>query len=61
MTLKLLVVGLCAALMGCGAGGGADGNPDAEWFNGKSLKPVIYLPKHIITNADVDNYMPAQW
>jgi hypothetical protein len=29
MTLKLLVAGLCAALMGCGAGGGADGNPDA--------------------------------
>jgi hypothetical protein len=29
MTLKLLVAGLCAALMGCDAGGGADGNPDA--------------------------------
>ena len=29
MTLKLLVAGLCAALMGCGGGGGADGNPDA--------------------------------
>ena len=29
MTLKLLVAGLCVALMGCGGGTGADGNPDA--------------------------------
>ncbi|NQU41087.1 MAG: substrate-binding domain-containing protein [Lentisphaerae bacterium] len=33
----------------------------AQWFKGESLKPVIYLPKHIITGADVDSYMPAQW
>jgi ribose transport system substrate-binding protein len=33
----------------------------AEWFEGKPLAPVRYLPKHIITQADVDEYMPAQW
>ncbi|MHC4325960.1 MAG: substrate-binding domain-containing protein [Planctomycetota bacterium] len=33
----------------------------AEWFEGKKLQPVRYLPKHIITQADVDNFMPAQW
>lgn len=33
----------------------------ARWFNGEHLDPVIYLPKHIITKADVDQYMPAQW
>jgi ribose/xylose/arabinose/galactoside ABC-type transport system permease subunit/ABC-type sugar transport system substrate-binding protein len=33
----------------------------AEWFEGKALGPVRYLPKHIITRADVDTYMPAQW
>jgi ABC-type sugar transport system substrate-binding protein len=33
----------------------------AEWFEGKELEPVRYLPKHIITQADVDDFMPAQW
>ena len=33
----------------------------AEWFDGKTLEPVRYLPKHIITEVDVDQYMPAQW
>ena len=33
----------------------------AEWFEGKELEPVRYLPKHIITRADVDDFMPAQW
>jgi len=33
----------------------------ADWFNGKEVPPVSYLPKHIITKADVDDYMPAQW
>jgi ribose/xylose/arabinose/galactoside ABC-type transport system permease subunit/ABC-type sugar transport system substrate-binding protein len=33
----------------------------AEWFEGKELGPVRYLPKHIITQADVDDFMPAQW
>jgi ribose/xylose/arabinose/galactoside ABC-type transport system permease subunit/ABC-type sugar transport system substrate-binding protein len=33
----------------------------AEWFEGKKLEPVRYLPKHIITQADVDDFMPAQW
>lgn len=33
----------------------------ARWFNGETLDPVIYLPKHIITQEDVRDYMPAQW
>ena len=34
----------------------------ADWFNGKTdLKPVYYLPKHVITAKDVDDYLPAQW
>lgn len=33
----------------------------AGWFNGEILEPVTYLPKHIITREDVDEFMPAQW
>jgi len=33
----------------------------AEWFSGQNIEPVRYLPKHVITKADVENYMPAQW
>jgi ribose transport system substrate-binding protein len=34
----------------------------ARWFRGEAIKrPVYYLQKHIITAADVDQYMPAQW
>jgi len=34
----------------------------ADWFNGKEIaKPVYYLPKHVITKEDVNNYLPAQW
>lgn len=33
----------------------------ARWFNGETLDPVTYLPKHIITREDVDQFMPAQW
>lgn len=33
----------------------------AEWFDGKTLEPVRYLTKHVITRKDVDAYMPAQW
>jgi len=25
------------------------------------LEPVRYLPKHIISAKDVDDFMPAQW
>ncbi len=32
-----------------------------RWFNGETIDPVNYLPKHIITKDDVENYMPAQW
>ena len=43
-------------------GDGASGvHAAARWFQGEELEPVIYLPKHIITRKDVDNYMPAQW
>jgi ribose transport system substrate-binding protein len=33
----------------------------ADWFYGKKIPPVRYLPIHIITKDDVENYMPAQW
>ncbi len=33
----------------------------ARWFSGEALDPVVYLPKHLITKADVDEFMPAQW
>jgi ribose transport system substrate-binding protein len=34
----------------------------ADWFCGKPIaKPVYYLPKHIITADDVEQYLPAQW
>ena len=33
----------------------------ARWFRGEDLDPVAYLPKHIITRDDVDDFMPAQW
>jgi len=34
----------------------------ADWFNGKKdFKSVYYLPKHVITAADVDKFLPAQW
>jgi len=34
----------------------------ADWFSGKPIeKPVYYLQKHIITAADVDKFLPAQW
>lgn len=33
----------------------------ALFFAGAKIDPVTYLPKHIITKADVDKYMPAQW
>jgi len=32
-----------------------------RWLRGEKLEPVSYLPKHIITRADVDQFMPAQW
>ena len=33
----------------------------AQWFNGKDIPPVRYLQKEIITEKDVDKYLPAQW
>jgi ribose transport system substrate-binding protein len=34
----------------------------ADWFCGKEItRPVYYLPKHVITSKDVDQYLPAQW
>ena len=33
----------------------------ADWFNGKTLDPMYYLPQHVITAADVNDFMPAQW
>jgi len=33
----------------------------AMFFAGQEIPPVTYLPKHIITIDDVDDFMPAQW
>lgn len=33
----------------------------AEWFYGKAVLPVYYLPKHIISRYDVNDFTPAQW
>lgn len=32
-----------------------------DWFNGLPVEPVRYLPRHVITAKDVDQFMPAQW
>jgi len=33
----------------------------AEWFSGKSIPEVRYLPIRIITKENVDEYLPPQW
>lgn len=33
----------------------------ADWFNGKEIEKIRYLPNNIIKREDVDLYMPAQW
>jgi ribose/xylose/arabinose/galactoside ABC-type transport system permease subunit/ABC-type sugar transport system substrate-binding protein len=33
----------------------------ARWFRGETLDPVVYLPRHVITREDVEQFMPAQW
>ncbi len=33
----------------------------ADWFNGKKVPPVVYIPKQIITRKNVDQFYPAQW
>ncbi|GMA60738.1 sugar ABC transporter substrate-binding protein [Alicyclobacillus fastidiosus] len=33
----------------------------AQWFDGKTLPPVRYLPMGIITKSNVSKYLPAQW
>lgn len=33
----------------------------ADWFDGLEVEPVRYLPKHVITAKDVDDFLPAQW
>jgi len=33
----------------------------ADWLNGKDIPPVVYIPRHIITTKDVENFYPAQW
>ncbi len=32
-----------------------------RFLNGEKLDPVNYIPKHVITEIDVDEFMPAQW
>lgn len=33
----------------------------ADWFNGQEIPPVRYLPQHMITIDDVDEFYPPQW
>lgn len=33
----------------------------ADWFYGKPIGPIRYLPIAIITQENVDQYLPAQW
>lgn len=33
----------------------------ADWFNGKDIDPVVYLPRKIITPDNVEDFSPAQW
>jgi len=33
----------------------------ADWFNGKKVPEITYLPQQIITKANVDKFYPAQW
>ncbi|MCP4401948.1 MAG: substrate-binding domain-containing protein [bacterium] len=33
----------------------------ADWLNGKEIPPVVYMPKHVITPEDVENFMPGSW
>lgn len=33
----------------------------ADWFNGKEVESIRYLPNNIIKRDVVDLYMPAQW
>ncbi|MDI1335828.1 MAG: substrate-binding domain-containing protein [Lacunisphaera sp.] len=33
----------------------------ADWFAGKKIQPIQYLPQAIITKGNVKEYLPAQW
>jgi ribose transport system substrate-binding protein len=33
----------------------------ADWFNGKKVEEITYLPQQIITKANVDKFYPPQW
>lgn len=33
----------------------------ADWFNGKEIEPVRYIPKKMITIENVDDFYPPQW
>ena len=33
----------------------------ADWFNGLEIEPVRYLPQHMITIEDVEDFYPPQW
>ncbi len=32
-----------------------------DWFNGLDVDPVLYIPKQVITQENVEDFMPAQW
>ena len=33
----------------------------ADWFNGKDIAPIQYLPQALITKENVSQFQPAQW
>jgi len=33
----------------------------ADWFNGKKVNEITYLPQQIITKANVEKFYPPQW
>ena len=33
----------------------------ADWFNGKKVDEITYLPQQIITKANVEKFYPPQW
>ena len=52
---------LACSYQSAGGDGATAIHTAARWFNGEDLSPVNYLKKHIITQADVTEFMPAQW
>jgi len=33
----------------------------ADWFEGKDVPPIVYLPKKVLNSNNVSDYMPGSW